>query len=608
MAGSWRSDAWRLRALRAALLLVSLLAVDASARPEPLRPSTAVVRLGSAHGYLTIAGVTKGTVAPPSTAPVEIELGDLSAGRLDVAAGVVEFPTVDRDPRPAAVRCSARVSGSHEVGTDLELEGDRWVARSMAITETRRGDRLVMTCGGASGTTTPVVWARPLFVPASNGSAPLVIIVSLDTLRADYVSGFGAASGATPALERLGREGIRFTETMAEATWTIPSHFALFYGRLYGFPAMQPPLRGLAQLLSDNGWVTAAFTGGGFMGAFFRFHLGFDHFAEYDAAEFGGSDVRSLPQVLDDAERWMTTFSDVPLALFVHTYAVHELTPWERTGFDTRADLLEQFDPSPAQVAAARRLYDELVPKTDAILGPFFERLRAVAAERPLLLIVLSDHGEAFWEHRNYRHGDAGPRVTLHDEVTRVPLIVWGPRLVAEDVVSRRPRMLSDVAPSILAAAGIPRPATMVGRDLWSSWSAATANADDRAGGGAPSVSRGARGWALRSRSYKLIAQQVAGTPTRFELYDLRRDPHERKNLASRHPRAVEALRWRLTRRVAALTGTAMAPDLPVCPLCQYGEMEAFWDGALMQAAGGDASAIGAATRERLRALGYADH
>jgi arylsulfatase A-like enzyme len=466
-----------------------------------------------------------------------------------------------------------------------------------------------MACRNASGTTMPIAWARPLFVPTANTPAPLVVIVSLDTLRADRVSGFGAAAGATPVLGRLGREGVRFIETMAEATWTIPSHFALFYSRLYGFPAERPPLRGLPQVLADHGYVTAGFTGGGFMGAFFRFHLGFDHFAEYDAHDFGGSDVRSLPHVLDDAERWMRTFSDVPLAMFVHTYAVHELTPGEQTFREERPDrpLGEQFDPSPAQVAAARRLYDELVVETDTILGPFFERLRAVAAERPLLLIVLSDHGEAFWEHQNYRHGDDGPRVTLHDEVTRVPLIVWGPKIVAEGVVSRRPTMLIDVAPSILAAAGIPRPTTMMGQDIWSSWSLATAGGDDGAGAGAPSVSRGARGWALRSRSYKLIAEAVDGAPTRFELYDLRRDPQERRNLAARNRRATEALRWRLTRRVAGLTGTPLAVELPVCPLCKYEDMEAFWDGALMQAAGGDREAIEAATRERLRALGYAE-
>jgi len=74
-----------------------------------------------------------------------------------------------------------------------------------------------------------------------------------------------------------------------------------------------------------------------------------------------------------------------------------------------------------------------------------------------VLLVVLSDHGEAFGEHGNFRHGDDGVLVTLHDEVTRVPLIVWGSQ-VAQGAVSRRPTMLGDVAPSILAAASRARP------------------------------------------------------------------------------------------------------------------------------------------------------
>jgi arylsulfatase A-like enzyme len=176
--------------------------------------------------------------------------------------------------------------------------------------------------------------------------------MSLDTLRADHVSGFGAAPGATPALERIGREGMRFTESMAEGTWTIPSHFALLYGRLYGFPPARPPLRGLAQLLADDGWATAAFTGGGYVGAYFRFHLGFDRFAEYDASRDGGSDIRSLPEVLADAERWIAQFAAAPSAVFIHTYAVHELTPEEMRWLEEHP--LEQFEPSPAWMDARR--------------------------------------------------------------------------------------------------------------------------------------------------------------------------------------------------------------------------------------------------------------
>jgi arylsulfatase A-like enzyme len=163
--------------------------------------------------------------------------------------------------------------------------------------------------------------------------------------------------------------------------------------------------------------------------------------------------------------------------------------------------------------------------------------------------------------------------------------------------------MLGDVAPSILDAAGIPRPASMSGESLWPIWS----GEDEDASGEAASVSRGIRGWALRTRNWKLIAEDVGGSP-HVELYALTRDPGERRNLADRHPRVVAALRRRLGRRVAELTGIAQPGPLPVCPLCRYSEMKEFWDGALMPATGGDESVIDAATRARLRALGYLDH
>lgn len=614
MAGSWRSDAALTRRAARVLGLVLGLAVHVAVAAAPLEPRGVVHRLGTPAGYATVreldttssrlGGITKPIVSGTSARSVELELDDLPPGRLSLSVGLT--PT-QRGHGP--MRCEARLAGrERRLLATLALDGEspRWASADVPLTPAR-GTRLVMDCDGADGST--VTWAQPVFVPAArSGPAPLIVVISLDTLRADHVSGFGAPAGATPALERIGREGIRFTDATAEGTWTIPSHFALFYGRLYGYPSQRGPAKGLAQLLAERGFVTAAFTGGGYVGAFFRFHLGFDHFVEYDARSYGGSDIRALPDELDDALHWIERFDGTPLFLFLHTYAVHELTPEEADWAARHVDLAQQV-PGVALIVKARALYADLVRRTDATLEPLLARLRALSNERPVLLVVLSDHGEAFGEHGNFRHGDEGPRVTLHDEVIRIPLLVWGPPMVAASLTSSRPTMLGDVAPTILEAAGLRMPPTMSGTSLWKRSARDATSEPALRDGGVGSVSRGARGWALRSASYKLIFEQAPGRPPHVELYAIRRDPAERRNLASRYPRAVAALTRRLSRRVTSLTGAVGSDGLPPrCPSCGYHDMAAFWDGILGTAATPTDPMVDAATRERLRALGYTDH
>jgi len=606
MAGSWRSDRCRPGTASCALVLGALLATDALGVAEPLRVEHPVRRLGVRAGYLKLGGVTKPVLAPNAAGRVEIGLDDVPAGRLHVASGILP----GKRRLSGRYRCEVSLSGRvrRSLAT-VEVVGgrDAWVATSVPLDGTR-GARMVLECPKAGAARRRIAWAQPLLVPEEPVPAqPLIVVVSLDTLRADHVSGFGAPAGTTPALARLGSEGIRFVHTTAEATWTLPSHFSLFYGRLYGFLPSNLPAQGLAQLLAEHGYVTVALTGGGFMGSLFRFHVGFDDFAEYDAHLQGTSDVRMLPAVLADVRAAIARFDGAPLFLFVHTYAVHELTPKERAWASRRNGDLAQAPPSPALIRWARDFYGGLVRKTDRVLAPFLMELRRAARERPVLLVVMSDHGEAFGEHHNFRHGDDGPRVTLHEEVVRVPLVVWGPSMVARGVVSSRPTMLSDIAPSILAAAGIPKGATMTGENLWPLMSV-DASGDGPVPSWRASISRGTLGWVLRSTSHKLTFELCAVGPCRLELYALDRDPEERRNLAKSHPRAVAALIGRLSRRVASLTGVlGMEGMPPMCPLCGYDQTAAFWDQVLSEARVDERPGVDAATRERLRALGYAD-
>jgi hypothetical protein len=162
--------------------------------------------------------------------------------------------------------------------------------------------------------------------------------------------------------------------------------------------------------------------------------------------------------------------------------------------------------------------------------------------------------------------------------------------------------MLSDVAPSILAAVGERVPASMVGESLWNLWSRGAVATP------APSVTAGARGWGLRSATYKLIVEPADVGPPRTELYDLTRDAGEGRNVAARHPRVTAALTRRLVKRLAALTGVLIEEGTPPgCPLCGSEQMAAFWDLMTNPPAPASHDELDAATRERLRALGYVD-
>jgi arylsulfatase A-like enzyme len=594
----------RARAAAAVVAVALAAAVAPAGARAPLDPAVGVVRLGPRAGHLTLDGITRPLAAVDRAFEARPPAG--GRGVLHVAAALV--PPGPLDATASAV-CDVRETRGDGAGVLASLALDHrrygWVEARIDVAGADVGT-LRFACRPAGGAMPRTVWARPLLQPrdADPRGAPLVVLVSLDTLRADHVWGFGGRASWTPALARLGEEGMRFLDATAEATWTLPSHFALLFSRLYGFPLGEHRLVALAEGLADRGYATAAFTAGGFVAASFGFGEGFDHYAEFDAGyTHAGSDVLAFPGLLAAAEGWLDRFSATPAFLFLHTYAVHQQT-LDEVEWAARYAALAPLVPQPPRLGEARRQYRRLVRRTDRALSPLLERLRRESATRPVVVVVLSDHGEAFGEHGNFRHGDTEASVTLHDEIVRIPLLLWGPGVVAPGV-SRRPTMLIDVAPTLLEAAGGPVPPSMVGTSLWPLLDARPARNGSPAVGGGPSLTRGARGWALRSASRKLIVE-----PEAVELYDLRRDPGERRNVAHRYPRAAAALHRRLVARVSRLGGTPppMADDLPVCPLCASADMTTFFK--LVRTAqhkGVVDIAIDDATRERLRLLGYVD-
>jgi len=599
-----------------AALVAACLAATACNRSAAFDARAATVRLGRSADHLRIGGVSRPILDQPR-GRVSIEVPAMDGCTLELAAAPAPATGVaPAKPRHCRASFDARTSSSPLV-REFDIDDEhRWSEIHVALPTSSQGATLTLECEDPAS----VVWAQPLLLPSvSATSAPLIIVLSLDTLRADHVTGFGTPAIPTPSLAAIASEGIALTAAVSPYTWTEPAHFSLFYSRLYGFPPTTRPVAGLVSRLSDAGFATAGFTGGGFVGSDFHFHVGFDRYAEY--TDPGKSDIDSFPGVLADAGQWIEDHKAAPSFVFLHTYAVHELPPSELENHGAGL-----FPPtvkvSPQELETAREFYGQLVGRVDAALAPFFAKLRTIADERATLLVVLSDHGEAFREHGNFRHGSSGSNVTLHDEVIHVPMMFWAPGIIPAKRVSTYPFSLLDVAPTLLAAVGLSAPPSMVGRDFWpllhGQWGRVLAR--HRSGWDTPVVSYKDAGldapaaWSTRTAALKRIVNRPRKPgPQDVEIYDLATDPGERINLAARAPAdtlatVVSELKEPLSRVEAGAPATGEA--LPVCPHCKWESFAAFWETVLppREVKSGDGSAeptLDPETRKRLQALGY---
>ena len=393
-----------------------------------------------------------------------------------------------------------------------------------------------------------------------------LLLVTLDTLRADRLGSYGHAAAQTPHLDALAGGGRRFARASTVTPLTLPAHASLLTGT---FPAhhgvrdnggfyLGEAEQTLAETLRDGGYRT-----GGFVGAFvldrrWGIAQGFEeYFDDFDLSEFDdapGMDAVQRPgsEVVDRALDWLAADRRRPFFAWVHLYDPH--TPYEAP-----EPYRSRF---PATLAGA---YDAEIASADAQVGRLLEALRADGRLAETLVVVLGDHGEMLGEHREATHG-----FFVYDAAVRIPLILSGPG-VRPGVVADQVRIV-DVLPTVVARLGVSAPAGVQGVDLLA------------LGRGEPRrllalfeswYPRYHYGWSelvgVQDGRYTLIRAP------RRELYDLERDPGERDNLAEREPERAAA-------------------------------MERALDGMLAQVSGPQAAApqaVDAETAARLRALGY---
>ncbi len=341
----------------------------------------------------------------------------------------------------------------------------------------RRSGRLVLTSEGL------VAWAE-IHALRSEESAgrparPDLVLISIDTLRADHLSTYGYHRPTSPRLDRLAAESHVFRRSLSASTWTLPSTATLLTGLLpaqHGLLSIRqrlpPPVDTLAERLGRLGYRTAAFTDGGFVAPQWGFSQGFERYDATAGKAWGPKDVAAIA---GPAQRWLEENRFHPFFLFVHTYETHQpytnregfADPFFDPAYDGRFADRASVRVSEAEATAGAdlerivALYDGEVRRADHYLGRLLDALRASGRWRDTAVIVTSDHGEEFLDHGDFDHGFA----KVFDPNVRVPLILKPPGEPAARTVDR-PVTGLDVAPTLLGLAGDAGAAGLPGRPL----------------------------------------------------------------------------------------------------------------------------------------------
>jgi arylsulfatase A-like enzyme len=300
------------------------------------------------------------------------------------------------------------------------------------------------------------IWAALALVALACGRPPeRVVLISIDTLRADHVGAYGASRAHTPTLDELAARGVRFEHAFSPAPITLPAHASLLTG-------LEPPQHGvrgngafrlpeealtLAEALRAAGFATAAFVGAFVLDRQYGLAQGFDAYDDRmtsrRAAGATGFAERRADAVVDAALAWLATAPE-RFFLFVHLYDPHA-----------------NYDPPPGfRAAFPRHPYAGEIAFADAQLARLLAGIRERWPDDRTLVVATSDHGESLGE-----HGEATHAYTLYDATQRVPLLLAGPGLPRGAVASPVVRLV-DVTPTILALAGLDAPPGSPGRDL----------------------------------------------------------------------------------------------------------------------------------------------
>ena len=387
---------------------------------------------------------------------------------------------------------------------------------------------------------------------------PHVILIGLDTLRADSLGCYGYGRGTSPNIDTFSESGVLYANTMSQSNWTLPAFASLFTGLMphqhtAGLPinnddgTMPTPvpraLPVLPEMLKELGYYTAAVTGGAYLSRTAGFDRGFDEFHEIGIKQSrnSGEYQNDLPKQLEKATELVYDLHKTErLFLFLHSYECHHpyipppsivnaMDP-DYAGLPLTGDINQDLATFGAQftereIARLKTFYDAEIFFSDRLLSLFFDTLDNLKIFDDSLIIFTSDHGTEFFDHGSWKHG----HTNLHNELIGVPMIIKYPGGHQTGVVNDRIARLVDIVPTILSDVlgiadvpegieGIPLSQPLPRR---------------RAMSEAVMHKHGMRLFSLRDNGIKYIADNSDNSVTAFNLAD---DPREWQDIADEFP------------------------------------------------------------------------
>ena len=421
-----------------------------------------------------------------------------------------------------------------------------------------------------------------------------VILVIVDTLRADRFAAWGADRVVTPRLDRWLESAVVFEQARAPSPWTLPSFASMYTGcdparhgsrvvdpraEASSFVGADARLPRLAEIVSAAGWNTAGFVTNRFLSPAFGLARGF---RRYDQTWRFSRDPPRANAGVDSALTWIDRVGDAPFLLVLHVFDPHlPYDPPPETlgrfsggyGGDVRLPIDKvgrirsgKIPLGEADRAFIRDVYDEEIAFTDEQLGRFLDGLREREIFERALVVLTSDHGEELWDHGGFEHGH-----TLYDELLHVPLAAWAPGVEARRVAGAV--TLTDLMPTVLDAAGLPVPEGLDGVSLWPVVADRRSPPERVLVAESPLYVTARR--AIIAWPWKLVVRDEEGE---HELYELETDPGEERDVAAERSDVVQRL-------LEAAAGRDSSASLPNGPTVELDEE----------------------TLESLRALGYVD-
>jgi arylsulfatase A-like enzyme len=486
---------------------VRSMSVHGDARPALVLqlPSRVRCRVRFPSGGVLAFGV----VARPIDAEIELTL-TVDDGR----AGTVVLKDAWRDRRP---------------WTDYRVDLARFEGRVGWLEVSARGPE-----GSTFAVSEPMLLGR-----SAEARRPNVIVYVVDCLRSDHVGAYGYPRPTTPAIDELASEAVLFERSYACAPWTKPSVGCLFTSlppHLNGAQSVEHPLSPtvltLAEAFQAGGYLTAAWVTNPFLDKrVFGFARGFDRYVEL-AHKWAGQNVGAVPADAADLRAvvpWLEQNRASPFFVYLHSLDLH--APYRaRSPFDRF--LVRQNVSEPIERDLDR--YDTELAYNDREIGYLLGELRRLELLEDTVFVLTADHGEEFMEHGFARHGR-----TLYDALLHVPLIVRlpGRRHPGERVAGSVSNL--DLAPTLMDYAGLPRPASFVGRSLRSVIE--TGDEPEKRLLFAEQIGSREVLFGVRDGRHKLIERLVPHSVT--ELFDYLADPLETRNLLETRPAEAARLR-----------------------------------------------------------------